>query len=83
MTALLVTGEDPESEDGQRLMKVMKALEQVCWPCMQGNPQLDMCYYSIRAKLSKAPTQHLPTLIVVLLCEREDACRHVHNCLPG
>ncbi len=28
-TTLLVTGEDPDSADGQRLVKVMKALEQV------------------------------------------------------
>ena len=34
---LLVTGEDPESEDGQRLTKAMKALEQVCCRVGRGN----------------------------------------------
>ena len=32
VTMLLVTGEDPNSADGQRLVKVMKALEQVRGP---------------------------------------------------
>ena len=55
-TTLLVTGEDPGSEDGQRLVRVMKALEQVCSSLSPGvNADEPVCRGSAHAPPSQHP----------------------------